>query len=118
MANEYLRKHVTEVSLDDYPFRVYIVPKGDVCSWGGMGYIGCYDDCRTWVNGDLWDVSGAGRGLGRERGGAPTGIAPGIALQVGRCAHSRRRPALCHCRSRPPASTSTKPASGAACSRL
>ncbi|GBF95823.1 hypothetical protein Rsub_08259 [Raphidocelis subcapitata] len=54
VANDWVRKH-TDINLDNWPFRVYVVPKGEVCGWGGMGYVGCYDDCRAWINGDLWD---------------------------------------------------------------
>jgi hypothetical protein len=50
----------TDVNLDDWPFRIYVAPRGPTCGWGGMGYVGCYDDCRSWINGDLWDVSGLG----------------------------------------------------------
>jgi len=57
VANDWVRKN-TKLNLDDWPFRIYVVPKGNVCGWGGMGYVGCYDDCRSWINGDLWSVSG------------------------------------------------------------
>jgi hypothetical protein len=56
VANDWVRKN-TKVNLEDYPFKIYIAPKGDVCKWGGMGYVGCFDDCRSWINGDLWYVS-------------------------------------------------------------
>jgi hypothetical protein len=59
VANDWVRKH-TDINLDDWPFRVYVVPGGEVCGWGGMGYVGCYDDCRAWIHGDLWDVSHRG----------------------------------------------------------
>ena len=57
----------TNVTLSDYPFKVYVIPKGGACGWGGMGYVGCFDDCRAWVNGDLWDVSARAAGQGGER---------------------------------------------------
>lgn len=57
VANDWVSKN-TDINLDDYPHKVYVVVKGDTCEWGGMGYVGCSDDCRAWINGDLWDVSG------------------------------------------------------------
>ena len=44
------------VDVTGYTNQVVIVPKCDVCSWGGMGWIGCNvgRPCRTWISGDLW----------------------------------------------------------------
>ncbi len=46
----------TQINLDDYPTKIYVVPKGPTCAWGGMGYVGCQGDCRVWIQGDLWMV--------------------------------------------------------------
>jgi len=56
VANAWVRAN-TQINLDDYPTKIYIVPRGPTCAWGGMGYVGCHGDCRVWIQGDLWDVS-------------------------------------------------------------
>jgi hypothetical protein len=56
MANDYVTK-VLKINLKEFKYKIYVVPKGDLCNWGGMGYVGCVDDCRAWVNGDLVEVS-------------------------------------------------------------
>lgn len=55
VAHEYIRG--LGINADDFKHKLYVVPPGDVCSWGGMGYVGCTKDCRVWVSGDLWQVS-------------------------------------------------------------
>ncbi len=47
---------VLGIPVQQYTHRMMIVPKGNVCSWGGMGYVGCKKDCRVWISGDLWDM--------------------------------------------------------------
>jgi hypothetical protein len=54
VANAYIR-NVLRVDLDAYPHKIYVTPSGGVCKWGGMGYVGCKEDCRVWVAGDVWD---------------------------------------------------------------
>jgi hypothetical protein len=54
VAHEYLRG--LGINADDFKHKLYVVPPGDMCSWGGMGYVGCTKDCRVWVSGDLWQV--------------------------------------------------------------
>lgn len=44
------------IKWEDYKHKLYVVPPGDMCSWGGMGYVGCTKDCRAWISGDLWQV--------------------------------------------------------------
>lgn len=44
------------IKWQDYKHKLYVVPPGDLCSWGGMGYVGCTQDCRVWISGDLWQV--------------------------------------------------------------
>lgn len=56
MANDYLRG--VGIKWEDFKHKLYVVPPGDLCSWGGMGYVGCTRDCRVWISGDLWQVSG------------------------------------------------------------
>ncbi|KAF8055403.1 Abcb6 [Scenedesmus sp. PABB004] len=53
VANEYVRT-VLGIEWSEYKYKVYVVPPGDLCAWGGMGWVGCRDDCRAWVSGDLW----------------------------------------------------------------
>lgn len=54
VANEFVRG--LGVKLEEFKHKLYVVPPGDLCSWGGMGYVGCTKDCRVWVSGDLWQV--------------------------------------------------------------
>lgn len=54
MANEFVRG--LGIKLEDFKHKLYVVSPGDLCSWGGMGYVGCTKDCRAWVSGDLWQV--------------------------------------------------------------
>lgn len=54
VAHEYIRG--LGINADDFKHKLYVVPPGDMCSWGGMGYVGCTRDCRVWVSGDLWQV--------------------------------------------------------------
>ena len=61
MANDYLTKTL-KINLKDYKYKIYIVPKGNLCNWGGMAYVGCVNDCRVWVSGDLVEVS-SGRAM-------------------------------------------------------
>lgn len=56
VAVDYLR-HNLGLELSLYTHKIFIVPKGYTCNWGGMGYVGCGDDCRAWISGDIWDVS-------------------------------------------------------------
>jgi hypothetical protein len=49
-------QNVLRLPVQEYSHHVMIVPKGNVCSWGGMGYVGCKKDCRVWISGDLWDM--------------------------------------------------------------
>jgi hypothetical protein len=49
-------QNVLRLPIQEYTHRVMIVPRGNVCSWGGMGYVGCKKDCRVWISGDLWDM--------------------------------------------------------------
>lgn len=56
MANDWLKKNRPDIRLKDWPHKIYLVPKGDTCGWGGMGFVGCDADCRVWINGDLWNV--------------------------------------------------------------
>lgn len=56
VANDWIRRNVPDLDLDRYPTKVYVVPRGRTCAWGGMGYVGCRDDCRVWIQGDLWAV--------------------------------------------------------------
>lgn len=63
VALDWVRRN-TQINLDEYPTRIMIVPRGPTCAWGGMGYVGCHNDCRVWIQGDLWDVRG-GPGVGR-----------------------------------------------------
>jgi hypothetical protein len=51
-----VRANAPSANLDAYPTKIYIVPRGPTCRWGGMGYVGCRDDCRVWVQGDLFAV--------------------------------------------------------------
>lgn len=55
MANQYVQ-NTLKIKLSDYKYKIYIMPKGNLCSWGGMGYVGCVDDCRAWISGDLVNV--------------------------------------------------------------
>jgi hypothetical protein len=55
VANDYV-KHVLGINWEDFKYKVYVVPPGDLCSWGGMGWVGCKSDCRAWISGDLWQV--------------------------------------------------------------
>eukprot|EP00727_Mastigamoeba_balamuthi_P010971 m51a1_g6497 hypothetical protein (1355) ;mRNA; r:196832-202122 len=32
-----------------YQHRSYILPRTDLCSWYGLGSVGCYLTCRTWI---------------------------------------------------------------------
>jgi hypothetical protein len=54
VAHEYLRG--LGIKWEDFKHKMYVVPPGDMCSWGGMGYVGCTKDCRVWLSGDLWQV--------------------------------------------------------------
>lgn len=54
-ALDYAR-NVLRLPVQEYTHRLMIVPSGNVCSWGGMGYVGCKKDCRVWISGDLWDM--------------------------------------------------------------
>lgn len=56
VANDYVQ-HVLGYKWQDFKYKIYVVPPGDLCSWGGMGWVGCLSDCRAWVSGDLWKVS-------------------------------------------------------------
>ncbi|WIA38079.1 hypothetical protein OEZ86_001448 [Tetradesmus obliquus] len=53
VANDYV-KHVLGINWEDFKYKVYVVPPGELCSWGGMGWVGCKSDCRAWISGDLW----------------------------------------------------------------
>jgi hypothetical protein len=59
VANDYV-KHVLGIDWESFKYKVYVVPPGDLCSWGGMGWVGCKSDCRAWISGDLWMVRVAG----------------------------------------------------------
>jgi hypothetical protein len=54
VAHEYLRG--LGIKWEEFKHKLYVVPPGELCSWGGMGYVGCTKDCRVWVSGDLWQV--------------------------------------------------------------
>lgn len=54
MANQYV--HDQGIAWDTFKHKIYVVPPGDLCGWGGMGYVGCTQDCRAWISGDLWQV--------------------------------------------------------------
>jgi hypothetical protein len=56
VANDYVQ-HVLGYNWHEFQYKIYVVPPGDLCSWGGMGWVGCKDDCRAWISGDLWMVS-------------------------------------------------------------
>lgn len=58
VANDYLRG--IGIKPEDFKHKLYVVPPGDLCSWGGMGYVGCTKDCRVWISGDLWQVRTSG----------------------------------------------------------
>ncbi|KIY91517.1 hypothetical protein MNEG_16447 [Monoraphidium neglectum] len=55
VANEWIKVNRQDVKLSDWRHKIYIVVKGETCGWGGMGYVGCEDDCRVWINGELWN---------------------------------------------------------------
>lgn len=55
VANDYVQR-VLGIDWSAYKYKVYVVPAGDLCSWGGMGWVGCQRDCRAWISGDLWMV--------------------------------------------------------------
>ncbi|KAF6265132.1 Gametolysin peptidase M11-domain-containing protein [Scenedesmus sp. NREL 46B-D3] len=53
VANDYV-KHVLGINWEEFKYKIYVVPPGDLCSWGGLGWVGCKSDCRAWISGDLW----------------------------------------------------------------
>jgi hypothetical protein len=61
VANDYIRTYLKQINPESYKYKVYIInlPGGrsGVCSWGGMAYVGCGDDCRAWIHGSLSNVS-------------------------------------------------------------
>lgn len=45
-------------NLDDFYTRIYILPKGDLCGFGGLGLLGPCDKtkpCRMWISGNIPD---------------------------------------------------------------
>lgn len=40
------------VNFSLYQHRIYILPRSVKCNWAGLGYLGCYGKCRSWVKGN------------------------------------------------------------------
>jgi hypothetical protein len=36
------------ITLGNYQHRLYVLPPGTGCSWGGLGQVACGDSCRAW----------------------------------------------------------------------
>jgi len=43
------------IDLSQYTNKIFVLPSVNSCQWSGMGYVGCKDDCRVWINGNVWD---------------------------------------------------------------
>ena len=37
------------VNMSLYQHRVYVIPGNNACSWAGLGSLGCFGSCRSWV---------------------------------------------------------------------
>jgi hypothetical protein len=44
------------VRLEDYPYRIYVLPNNVGCTWGGLGFVGpscAQTGCRVWIAGSV-----------------------------------------------------------------
>lgn len=58
-ADDFARKQLRlpDSTLSRFGHKIYILPKGTGCAFGGLGVLGpnCHPDCRVWISGDIPD---------------------------------------------------------------
>lgn len=65
--SDYVMDYATKrlgMDMSAYTHKIFVLmagrdaSQGPTCPWGGLGYTGCtQNDCRVWINGEVWQVS-------------------------------------------------------------